>query len=446
MKQFQKKNSYVILLGRKFHQFLEADEFIVNRKNSMNKSDVIVIGGGASGLTAAIFAARAGADVIILDHHPVSGKKILSTGNGKCNFTNQMQGSTCYRCDDPAFVMQALEQFSEVDTVSFFRELGVLSKTKNGYYYPRTGQASTIRDALLAEADRLHVRICNEIGIRNIKKNSSGFLIQTKTGNFSSTCCIIATGGKAAPKTGSDGSGYIYALQLGHHISDPLPALVPLLSNERWLKGTAGVRCDASVSLRIDGKEIVSDLGEVQMTDYGLSGIPVFQISRYASVALAQKKKVQVTMDFLPEIPETELRKMLYGFACHQGISKSWQQILSGICNSRIAAMVCRILNLPEIPVQKLSDKTLNSQLRQIVRQLKQTHVVISGTRHFEQAQVTCGGIPVSELQSDMQSKLVPGLYFAGEIIDVDGICGGYNLQWAWTSGFIAGSSAAKSI
>lgn len=418
----------------------------MNKKGNINEIDVIVIGGGASGLMSAIFAARAGADVIILDHHSVSGKKILSTGNGKCNYTNQMQGSSCYRCSDPAFVMHALEKFSAEDTVTFFRELGVLSKTKNGYYYPRNGQASTIRDALLMEAERLHIRICNEISIRNIKKNDSRFIIQTKNGSYSAVHCILATGGKAAPKTGSDGSGYIYAMQLGHTVSDPLPALVPLLSNERWLKDTVGVRCDASVTLLVDGKETVSDLGELQMTDYGLSGIPVFQISRYASVALAQKSKVQVNIDFLPEISGPELKNMLFDISKHQGGRKSWYYILSGLCNSKIAAMICNKLKLPKDPVLKLSDKVLKKQLGQIVRQLKQTSVVIIGTKRFEQAQVTCGGIPVSEIQEDMQSKLVSGLYFAGELIDVDGICGGYNLQWAWTSGFIAGTNASKSL
>lgn len=417
----------------------------MNKKSNREKSDVIVVGGGASGLISAIFAARAGADVTILDHHPVSCKKILSTGNGKCNFTNQMQGSSCYRCDDPAFVMHALEKFSADDTVAFFRSLGVLSKTRNGYYYPRTGQASTIRDALLMEAERLHIRILNEIGIRNIKKNGSGFIIQTKTGNFSAQNCILATGGKAAPKTGSDGSGYIYAMQMGHTVSETLPALVPLLSNERWLKSTAGVRCDASVALLIDGKEIVSDLGELQMTDYGLSGIPVFQISRYASIALAQKRKVQVNIDFLPEIAETELKKMLSDLAERQGTDKNWYHILSGICNSKIAAMLCNKIKLSDDTVLKLPKKLFQKQLGQIVLQLKQTSVTIVGTKRFEQAQVTCGGIPIFEIQEDMQSKFVPGLYFAGEIIDVDGICGGYNLQWAWTSGYIAGTNAAES-
>ncbi len=423
-----------------------SEVFYLGKRTDVQKQDIIVIGAGASGLMAAISAAGRGASVTILDHHPVPGKKLLSTGNGKCNFTNQKQGIECYRSDDPAFVMHALEQFGYESSIAFFRDLGVFSRSRNGYYYPRSGQASTIRNALLMEAERLHVRIVSETDIQKIRKNNTFFVVQARGGKYTAEKCILATGGNAAPKTGSDGSGYLYAVQLGHTVQDPLPALVPLISGERWLKSTAGVRCDGTVSLLIDHKPVASDTGEIQMTEYGISGIPVFQVSRYASIALAEKKKPEALIDFLPGVSPEELRAGLAHLADHLGTQKNWYHILAGICNSKIAAMICKKLVLSEQPVLRLSDQTFHRQLDAVTSQLKQTRLTITGTRRMEQAQVTCGGVPLAEIGPDMQSKKVPGLYFAGEILNVDGICGGYNLQWAWTSGYLAGIHAGEKI
>ncbi|MCC8081910.1 MAG: NAD(P)/FAD-dependent oxidoreductase [Lachnospiraceae bacterium] len=407
------------------------------------KADVIVIGAGASGMMAAVKAAEKGASVIVLDHNAVSGKKILSTGNGKCNFTNERQEPDCYRSDDPDLVKRALDQFSCEETVSFFERLGVYSKAKNGYYYPRSGQASAVRDALIAETWRLHIRIFNKIEITEIQKNGDAFLIRTKSQPYSAGRCILATGGISAPKTGSDGSGYRYAKQLGHTIIRPLPALVPLESDENWLSLTAGVRCDARVTLYIDGENQAEDTGELQLTEYGISGIPVFQISRYASVALSEKQDVEVSVDFLPELTFRKATQFLTAAADRAGDCRNWEKVLCGLCNRKIAHMICDRLHLQDVSVGILPEKTFQKQLSRIVRQLKETAVRITGTRSAEQAQVTCGGVPLKETDVTMQSKLVPGLYFAGEILNVDGICGGYNLQWAWTSGYIAGLHAA---
>lgn len=409
-----------------------------------NSFDIIVVGGGASGLMAAISAARIGVRVAILDHHAISGKKLLATGNGKCNFTNQMQGSSCYRCNDPVFVLQVLNQFSVKETLHFFENLGMLSKARQGYYYPRSGQASAVRNALLAEIKRLNVEIYNEIGIRNILRQKDRFLLQTKSGDFTARTCILAAGGKASPKTGSDGSGYIYAEKLGHTIHKPLPALVPLVSDSLWLKETAGVRCDARVTLLVNGNVAAADTGEVQLTDYGISGIPVFQVSRYASVALENKCSVTAVLDFLPELSEGEIRRILIAGLSFSSVEKNWEELLSGFVNQKISAMVCQKLKFPQMTVTLQPQKVWNRQLEQAIRALKGTSVSIVKTKNFDQAQVTCGGISVEEIcPDDLQSKLVPGLFFAGEIIDVDGICGGYNLQWAWSSGYVAGVHAA---
>lgn len=399
----------------------------VKKTNQMR--DLIVVGGGASGLMAGIAAARSGIAVTILDHQTEAGRKLLSTGNGKCNFTNRKQGSEYYRCSDPAFVLQVIEAFSERDTIRFFEELGILSCEKNGYYYPRNGQASAIREALLAETDRLGIELRTDIGIRSIRRTESGFYFDTKSGAMTSQSCILAAGGKAAPKTGSDGSGFIYAGKLGHSVRTPLPALVPLVCDAKWLPLTAGVRAAAKVSLFIDGEKAASDTGEVQLTDYGISGIPVFQVSRFASEALSAERAVTAQLDFLPELDEEEIAAWLEGQAKLYGDGKNLEELLSGLVHKKIAAMIC----------EKKDRRYQASSVRKIVRRLKQLRLPVIATRSFEQAQTTCGGIPLEELKPvTLESRLVPGLFFAGEMLDVDGMCGGYNLQWAWSSGVAA--------
>ena len=405
--------------------------------------DVIVVGGGAAGLMAAIQAASMGAKTAILDHHEVSGKKILATGNGKCNFTNLMQGESFYRCDTPAFVLHILEQFSAADAVEFFREIGVLTKERQGYCYPRSGQAATIRNALMRRVEALKIDLYNEIGIRKIQPENGGFVLDTKSGMFVSKSCILATGGMASPKTGSDGSGYIYAKTMGHTVKKPLPALTALIADAGWLKQTAGVRADALVSLLVEGACVAQDTGEVQMTDYGISGIPVFQVSRYASLALEEKQRVEVLLDFAPEYTKEELCDFLKTQLTQATAEETWKDVLAGIINEKLAAMLCAQKHLGERTIASVNEKKREQLQREMIHLLKQVKLTIKETKGFSFAQVTCGGIPVEELTGQMESRKVQGLYFAGEIVDVDGICGGYNLQWAWSSGIVAGRSAS---
>ena len=406
--------------------------------------DVIVVGGGAAGLMAAIHAASGGAHTAILDHHEVSGKKILATGNGKCNFTNLMQGESYYRCDTPAFVLHILEQFSAEDTIAFFRELGVMTRDRQGYCYPRSGQASAIRNALLRKAEKLGIEIHNGIGIRKIIRENNRFSFDTKSGSFFSTCCILATGGMASPKSGSDGSGYIYAKSFGHTVKKPLPALTALMAEANWLKETTGVRADATVKLYVDGSCVAEDTGEVQMADYGISGIPAFQVSRYAAVALDRKQCVTATLDFVPEYTEEQLRDFLKQQLDVASAEESWKMLLSGIVNEKIASMLCAQKHLGERKIASIPKAKNRQLLREFANLLKQVKFPITGVRGFQIAQVTCGGIPVTELTKQMESERVEGLYFAGEIVDVDGMCGGYNLQWAWSGGAVAGTAAAE--
>ena len=407
----------------------------------------LVIGGGAAGLMAAITAKENGADVTILEHMPRVGKKILSTGNGKCNLTNIRVTEDCYRSREKAFPMAVIEKFSVPETLSFFRRLGVVTTEKNGYVYPASGQAQTVLDALREKAESLGVKTVTECEISAVEKTKSGFLVKTGKGTFSGRFVILAAGSMAAKSTGPDGSGYALAKALGHKIIKPLPALVQLKCRGDFFKSIAGVRTEAAVSLYTIGKYgerkefLASDRGELQLTDYGISGIPVFQVSRYAAEALDQKKRVVAAIDFYPDCTGEEFFTLLKEQKTYLN-DRTCSVFLNGIFHKKLAALFLKAAGAgPDVPVASLTDK----KLKEITEVIKNALFEVTETNSYDKAQVCMGGVSTKEInEKTMESRLVSGLYFAGEILDVDGICGGYNLQWAWSSGHLAGMSAAK--
>lgn len=403
---------------------------------------IIIIGGGASGLTAAIAAARQGCEVTILEHMDRVGKKLLSTGNGRCNMTNLTMRADCYRSSQRQFPMKVLNRYSVWDTLTFFEEIGIVTKSKGGYIYPNSEQASAVLDMLRLETAELGVTIHLGCRVGKIKKEGKkGFRIESDQGNFRSDALILAAGSKAAPVTGSDGSGYELARQLGHSIITPLPALVQLRCAGSDYRQFAGVRCEAVLKLLVDGLVRTSENGELQITDYGISGIPVFQISRFAAVALAEKCRVTVLIDFLPSKNIDDTRRFLAArkirMACRDCVD-----YLTGVLNKKLAHV---LLKRAGISLNQKAGELMPQQLERLVGQLKSFEAVVTATNSFEQAQVCCGGVNTREVRSEtLESKLVPGLYLVGELLDVDGICGGYNLQWAWSSGMIAGNCAGR--
>jgi len=402
--------------------------------------DCIVIGGGASGMMAAITAAKNGLNTGILEHSDRVGKKILQTGNGKCNITNTALEKDCYLCDDKDFVMDIIDLFNVSDTIDFFQSLGIYPKSKNGYIYPNSEQASSVLDVLRLEIEHQKVSINTDIDIINIGKTDDMFKINTTKGQFTCKKLIIATGSNAAPKSGSDGSGYKLAKALGHSIIKPLPALVQLKSDLTFCKMMSGVRSEGKVQLMVDDELVASDTGEVQYTDYGISGIPVFQISRFAVIAVDSKRKTEVVIDMLPLINESDLLDMLKNRIVNDGY-KTMEQFLIGMLNKKLAGAVLKRVN---INLNDIASNKVDS-LEKIVAMIKAFVVPINGFNSFENAQVCSGGVKTSEIDSKtMQSQIVNSLYFAGEVVDVDGICGGYNLQWAWSSGYVAGMQASK--
>ena len=387
-----------------------------------------IIGAGASGMAAGIFAARAGAQVLLVEHMDRVGKKILSTGNGRCNLTNLRMESDCFRSDEPDFPMKVVAAFPVDQTLDFFDQLGIVPKSRNGYIYPNSDQASSVLDVLRGELERLGVEIRVSCQVKGVEAAGEGYRIRTEAGNFLVDSLILAAGSKAAPATGSDGSGYKLAEGLGHSVIKPLPALVQLRCQGNLYRQLAGIRTEAKVELWADGKMLAWDQGELQLTDYGLSGIPIFQISRYGARALDAGKRVKVYVDFMPSWEEKESLVLLKKRARSIGY-KPAGELFTGMLNRKLGQVLL-----------KLSGK----QLERLLGQLKHYEAIVMSVNPFANAQVCCGGVDTRQVNAHtLESRIRKNLYFAGEILDVDGICGGYNLQFAWSSGYVAGRSAA---
>lgn len=407
----------------------------------MKQVKIAVIGGGASGMMAAISAGKSGASVTVFEASKRIGNKILMTGNGKCNFSNLILDDTCYYSKDKGFVREVMEQFSPNATKLFFEEAGMLVKNKNGYLYPQGEQASIVLDILRLKIKEYGVCVYTECRISKIQNQNNSFVIETENGKqYVFDKVIIATGGRSYPKTGSDGNGYKLAKKLGHSVVPTVPALVQLCGVDNFYNIVAGVRSEGVVTLYIDGELVRKERGEIQFTDYGISGIPVFQISRMAAYGLFEKKQVVISVDVLPEYEIDKIKEFVKSrVLLHK--NNTLEEFMCGFANKKLCLLAMKLLNKkPDSKVCTMSEE----ELLQIVLKLKNIEFHITDTKGYETAQVTAGGVNVAELNSDLSSKVVKGLYFTGEIIDVDGICGGYNLQWAFATGYIAGCAAAN--
>lgn len=400
--------------------------------------DVIIIGAGASGLMAAAAAASKGARVALLEHKDDIGKKILATGNGRCNFTNTDMSVNKFH-GSKALIKNGLSQFNYSDTIRFFKELGIPAYDNAGYIYPNSRQAASVVAAFRMELMRLHVDVKTGINITDIKPadDRTGYCIQTDKGSFKSKRLIIACGLTASPKLGSDGSLFRQIEALGHHIQKPLPALCGFSCDGLNFKKITGVRCDATVASVIDGQMTEQNTGELQLADYGISGIPVFQISSLMSRALDKGQKVEVIIDFLPAFSDDELNGYIKDRSITTTDNRSLNEMLNGLLNNKL---LLELIHKSGVSPDKKGRLLTDDDCKSLTRSIKHTAVSVKKPRGAEFAQVCAGGIYTKEIDvRTLESKIHPGLYFCGELLDVDGICGGYNLQWAWTSGYIAG-------
>ena len=407
---------------------------------------VAVVGGGAAGMMAAVQVAYAGARVTVYERNDRVGKKILSTGNGKCNFSNEDMRAACYYGSGAGYVDGFYKQFGVAETKTFFRELGMRIKDRNGYLYPASEQAATVLDVLRYEMERLGIEICAGCRVTGIDgPGNPGYrlTLETETAAYKKRtydAVILACGGRAAPKTGSDGTGLAMAKRLGHRIVPTVPALTALRCGETFWKQVAGVRCEARLMLYIDGNEVSSMQGELQLTDYGISGIPVFQFSRIAAYALQEGRPVTVKIDLMPDPGAADTQEAFWAQRWERQKGQSMEQFVTGTVNKKVGLLLLKLAGIRETETVCEIEGARRRKLEQLFHAFE---VTVKGTNSFEQAQVCAGGVDFAEVTDRLESVRRPGLFFAGEMLDIDGICGGYNLQWAWSSGAVAGRAAA---
>ena len=409
--------------------------------------DLIIVGGGASGLIAAITAKDFGIDVAIVEGTDRIGKKILTTGNGRCNISNNCITPPFinYHSSNPNFPFTALDKLSLEDTKNFFLSLGLpIIALPTGKLYPQSLQASSVVDILKMAIEDRNIPLYTNCKIKDIHKGKNFKLSTTNEEYklFTANKVVLACGGKTAPKTGSDGSGYNLAKSFGHSITPLLPGIVQLKLDYPSLKALSGVKFDGYATLLVDNEIVKKDFGEILFTDYGISGPPILQISALASQSIFNKKKTEVVVDLLPNYSKEDLEDFLechFALLSHRPIINA----LVGVIHKKIIPILlkeCGITNL-QMPCYELSWK----EKMKLVSTLKAWKFTCTGTNDFNQAQVTVGGVNTKDIHYDtLESKLVPNLYFCGEILDVHGDCGGFNLQWAWSSGYTVATSIAE--
>lgn len=399
---------------------------------------ITVIGGGASGLIASIYAKTSSTQVILLERNSDCGKKILATGNGRCNYWNSDQDLKHYNSNNKTLLENIITEENKEEIMHFFNRIGIIPKIKNGYYYPYSNQAISIKNALITEAKRIGVQIYTDTYIDSIRKENNKFIITYNKKSIISDSVIIATGSKAAPKTGSDGNGYDIVKRFSHSIIEPLPALVQLRGEENYFKEWAGIRSDVKISLYSNNEFVKEEEGEIQLTDYGISGICTFNLSRFVSRNLKDNKKEYVIINFLPFLEENKMAFFEQRNDLVRG--RTLIEFLEGLLNNKLVKV---LLNLANINYERKWQDLKYEEKERLVAIITNFKLVITGTNSFEQAQVCSGGVPLTEIKiKTMESIYQENLYIVGELLDVDGDCGGYNLSFAWISGMLAGKNS----
>lgn len=403
---------------------------------------IAVIGGGAAGLVAAIAAARNGAEVSVYEKMNKVGKKILATGNGRCNYTNMYMSMDRYHSKNINMAESAMNYFDRDKTISFFENLGIYPYIdQSGKVYPNSLQASSVLDVLRYETLRLNVQEITDFEVRELRKSKDKFSIIGMENAFTADKVILCSGGKASPQLGSDGSGYEIAKSFGHKIIEPFPALVQLKLAGKYFKRITGIRFDGIVRSFTESKTIREEEGELLFTDYGISGPPVLQISRKVIEAINRNERVFIAVDMFPNLTKAMLYDILKDRFFHIGY-KSMEDALIGFINKKLISVVLSEAGFENI--QKECGKLSKKEIFKIIDILKEWKFEVTGHNTWQQAQTTAGGIALTDINPNtMESTKVKGLYFAGEVLDVDGDCGGFNLQWAWSSGYTAGHSSS---
>ena len=396
---------------------------------------IAVIGGGAAGMMAALTAAQQGAEVVLLERQPRVGRKLLATGNGRCNLTNRHTSAEHYHGAVPAFVRPALEAFGVEETLAFFAGLGLLTVTEeDGKVYPFSDQAGSVVDVLRFAAEAAGVTLCTDFSVEKIEPKAHGFLLQAGEKSFTADRVILCCGGLAGKQLGGSRSGYELLAALGHTVTPLAPALVQVRTDTTYVRSLKGVRADAAVRLCRGDTLLAESAGEVQFTEYGVSGPEIFAISRTA----AAEEGAVLHLDLLRGYSAAETEALL---AARRAALPQFtlENLLTGMLHNRLGRTLLRYAGYDlTAPISSLNME----DDRRIAAAIHDFALPVTGTMGFDGAQVTAGGASTAEFDPHtLQSRLVPGLYAAGEVLDIDGDCGGYNLQWAWSSGHLAGQT-----
>ena len=394
--------------------------------------NVCVIGGGAAGMLAALTAAENGHRVLLLERQSRVGRKLLATGNGRCNLSNYHVSPAHYH-GGAGFCDFALSQFDVGETLQYFASLGLLTVSEaSGRIYPMSNMAGSVLDVLRYALERPEIDLQTGQTVTAVRKMPEGFSVKTETDTFSARCLILAAGGAAGSKVGGGMDEYRLAKSLGHHRTALYPSLVQLKTDPTYPRALKGVKAQCGISIRRGSQVLARNSGEVLFTEYGVSGPAIFDLSRSVS---AGGSDLTCLLNFFPDWEEAEVLHWLSqrqaAMAAHEAST-----LLTGSCHTRLGQMICKSAGFTN---QRAAGLT-RDDLRRIARQATHFALPITGTCGFDQAQVTAGGLDTSEFDPrTLQSRLVPGLYACGELLDIDGDCGGYNLQWAWSSGRLAG-------
>ncbi len=407
-------------------------------------SKVIVIGGGASGLIAAIHAAKVGNEVLLIEKNNKLGKKLLITGNGKCNYWNEDISINHYNSNNINILEKIITKSNQNKVLSFFDSIGIIPYIKNGYYYPLSNQSITIEKTLEKECKLQKINILYEEEVLSIEKENNKFIINTNNNTYIGDKIILSTGSFAAPKTGSDGLGYQIAKTLGHTIIEPLPALTSLICKYNFLKDWAGIRTNAELLLYEDNQLIKKSCGELQLTNYGISGICTFNLSSIISRGLANNKKESIYINFLYPLKISSYKDFIDWMTNRTTITKnrSIQENLDGILNYKLVNI---ILNLSKINNTDTWNNISTSKKELLGNLLTNFKLSIINTNTYDSSQTCTGGIPLTEINpNNMESLKCKNFYITGELLDTDGECGGYNLAFAFITGYLAGISTKE--
>lgn len=401
---------------------------------------ILVLGGGASGMMAALAAsADPRCHVILVERQARVGRKLLATGNGRCNLTNLHADPTHYHGAPSAFVAAVLDAFGVQKAMEYFHSLGLVTVTEaSGRVYPFSDQANSVVDVLRFALERPNLEVHTGCEVTKLWKRRDGYLLKTTGGDFAGQRLIVAAGGIAGEKLGATATGYEVLESLGHKRTALSPALVQLTTDGTLTRALKGVRAEGHIQLYRGAQLLAESSGEIQFIENGVSGPAIFDISRTAA---SNPPGLRIRLDLMPQMTEDTLLELLRR-SCSRLSGRTAEDLLTGAVHNRLGKVLVKAAGIPlDTPLSQLDDQSL----RQIAHTVKGLELTYTGTLGMDHAQVTAGGIDTAQFDPNtLESRLAPGVFACGEVLDVDGDCGGYNLQWAWSSGYVAGVSAAR--